>query len=621
MIRISRRGKIGLSALAAVVVAGALAAVIVVPLGPLSHAAHAAPRTSSTVTYTGKHGHVSHISKASTMPTNVKLNANEVACQNDTNLPKPSNCTGLTGGDSLVGAHKPMLHRPSAHSPFNGGTKISTGANAPKVTGMKLGPDEGDVVHSFNGIKNDNNAKVNGFVLTPPDQGLCVGPASAFAGSGVVLGVSGSTTIVLEPVNEAMGVYSTTGTLLAGPFSLATVFNDPFADGDPSCNFDAGTQTFFFTEIGVDLNPNSIDFGQVITDLAVINAGGYAAYQVDTSVGGTCFPDFPHQGYDTHALYITVNQFDCGPASDGFYAGAMVWALSKSQLVARSSAVNFVTFGPLILGGVATLAIAPAFGDASGTEYMVNSFPYDQFGNSNSVANTLGFWSVTGDENITSGSGTVTLTGRIISSETYAFPQPAGSTGTGLVNGGGITSEAFLNPDDSRMEQLQLVSTSSGLRLFTSLDSAVNITGDPSARDGAAWFELDPTEHSVVSQGYVAAAGTYLLYPSILRGSTGTVVIDFSMTSKTLNPSTGYVFMKDSGGSFGTIRTTGFGAAAHFSFSDFFFNEARWGDYSAAALDPTTGNVWVADEYIPNVSTNPFDNWGTRVWEVAGSAS
>ena len=67
---------------------------------------------------------------------------------------------------------------------------------------------------------------------------------------------------------------------------------------------------------------------------------------------------------------------------------------------------------------------------------------------------------------------------------------------------------------------------------------------------------------------------------------------------------------------FSGVQTTGFGSGAHISFSDFFFNEARWGDYSAAALDPASGNIWVGDEYIPPTSTNGFDNWGTRVWEV-----
>ena len=39
------------------------------------------------------------------------------------------------------------------------------------------------------------------------------------------------------------------------------------------------------------------------------------------------------------------------------------------------------------------------------------------------------------------------------------------------------------------------------------------------------------------------------------------------------------------------------------------------------ALDPITGNVWMADEYIPPADqggSDPADNWGTRVWGLTG---
>ena len=43
---------------------------------------------------------------------------------------------------------------------------------------------------------------VTGFHETPPDQGLCVGPARRPRGRGLTLGVPGNTTVVVEAVNE-----------------------------------------------------------------------------------------------------------------------------------------------------------------------------------------------------------------------------------------------------------------------------------------------------------------------------------------------------------------------------------------------------------------------------------
>jgi hypothetical protein len=247
MIRISRRGKIGLSALAAVIVAGALAAVVVVPLGPLSHAAHAAPR-AATVSYNGVPGTLSVISKGKALPKGVVPNKAEIACANDVAPIVSNNNCGL-GGDGTTAnktGRKPTLHRPAAHSKFNGGTGAVSASHAPKTIGVRTGTSAGVIQANFNGVSNDDNATTNGFVLTPPDQGLCVGNAGAFAGSGLSLGVSATSTIVIEPVNESVRIFSPTGHNLTGVFSLATLFNDPGSDGDVSCLFDPGTQSYYF---------------------------------------------------------------------------------------------------------------------------------------------------------------------------------------------------------------------------------------------------------------------------------------------------------------------------------------------------------------------------------------
>ena len=60
------------------------------------------------------------------------------------------------------------------------------------------------------------------------------------------------------------------------------------------------------------------------------------------------------------------------------------------------------------------------------------------------------------------------------------------------------------------------------------------------------------------------------------------------------------------------------GYGPHVSFSDFFFGEARWGDYSAAVLDPSGNGIWLATETIPAPALqSPVDNWGTEVWEIS----
>ncbi len=92
------------------------------------------------------------------------------------------------------------------------------------------------------------------------------------------------------------------------------------------------------------------------------------------------------------------------------------------------------------------------------------------------------------------------------------------------------------------------------------------------------------------------------------------------MTSLTLNPSTAYVVKKDGAGSFSSIHTTGAGAGPHMSFAGPLVNHVRWGDYSWSVFDPNGVDIWGAAEYIPPLTDqDPVDNWGTRIWQVAGA--
>jgi len=488
-----------------------------------------------------------------------------------------------------------------------GPNALARGVGAPLVSDSTLSSTEGTLASNFDGLSDTQNNILTGFHVTPPDQGLCVGFLTGFG------------KVVIEVVNDISGIYTTDGRLLI-PLPETSLFMDPNVFSDPRCFYDTSTNSFYMTVISCAVcgPPGTADS---VDDVLVLNSSGAATtYQFDTSVGGTCFGDQPHTGYDSHALYVATDEF-CGPQGD-IYSGALLIAISKSQLADQVAAPNARTFGLLSLGGIPILTLEPAFGNDSGTEYLLNSFPFNASGHRNSIANTLGFWKVTGDANITTGSGPVTLSGQIIVSETYAFPVPAASTGTGVVDINGITSEAFLNPDDSRMLQVQLVNdTQKGLQLYAALSTALVPSGDSTARDGAAWFVLNPTNASITNQGYIAVSGAYLLYPAILHTANGTTAMAFTITSTSIDPSAAYVLRKSTMPGFGPVLTAALGSAPHVSFSDFFFGQPRWGDYSAEELDPNGLDIWSATEYIgpPLGGTDTVDNWGTRIWDVTGA--
>jgi hypothetical protein len=142
--------------------------------------------------------------------------------------------------------------------------------------------------------------------------------------------------------------------------------------------------------------------------------------------------------------------------------------------------------------------------------------------------------------------------------------------------------------------------------------------GDITARDGAAWFQIDPVGQRITSQGYVAPKGAYLLYPAMLAPQYGPAAMVFTITSGTINPSAAFTTLGAN-----TITTVAAGTGPHLSFSDAPpYDTARWGDYSFAAIDPNGTGIWLATEYIPPAAfQDPYDNWGTYVFEVAGHQS
>ncbi|HEY7275866.1 MAG TPA: hypothetical protein VH594_07875 [Trebonia sp.] len=482
----------------------------------------------------------------------------------------------------------------------------ATGAGAAKVTAGGATKGRGSVTNAFDGLNDLTNDQLFG-ALTPPDQGLCVGPDHT---------LKGAPDAVWEVVNEVGQETTKAGAILTGPLNLPTLFQDPNAFSDPRCLFDPSTQSFYFTQISFPAaGPNALE-ENTVNDVLVINSRGAATYQFDSSMSGQCLGDQPKVGFDNNALIISTDEY-CG--ANQTEIGAQVQVISKSQLVNEAATVNFSVSAPLSLAGDPIVGLDPAINTGTPTAYLVNSVPFLADGSNNPVGNTLGLWTLGNTASVTSGTGTPTLTSKVLRSEPYAFPVPAPSTGDGSVtmfNGFPITSEAALNPDDSRLSGPVNVTPGPGgsVNLWTALDAAVVPSSGTAVRDGAAWFEINTRSGSVINQGFVAASGNAsLLYPAMQASSGGKPAMVFTITSPTVNPSAAFTLIGNP-----AITIVGAGAGPHTSFADAPpFNSPRWGDYSQAATDPQTGDIYMATEYIPPAAeADGFDNWGTFVFGV-----
>jgi hypothetical protein len=515
-------------------------------------------------------------------------------------------------GQAPTQAASQTVYAAPAH--FGQQTVNSTTAAARKVsgaTGLPVQQSAATLLHNFNGLSGLDNATIAGVRVHPPDQGLCVGHDASIAGNPQV---------EFELINLVVAEYNTSGVVQtsalmpSGKESLNNFFNEPgvpFSGGeltsDPRCIYDKPTDTFFFSVLAFCAPIFGCTTTESHLDLVVYNATSHAAkeYKLDATFpahpGCPCLGDQPKIGVDNNAIYLSVDEFENLAAGGTIEDGADVFILSKPQLVAQG-AVNFTAFTNLAISGIPVTSLQPAISTSpTNTEFLANSFPFLADGSNNPVANTLGFWEVIGDSNVTTGNfSAVVMAGEVISSESYAFPVLAVSTGSGARR-----SAATLNPDDSRLQTCQFVSGDT----WCSLSTAINIKNDSATRDGVAWFKLSTSGH-IAAQGYVASIGNYLIYPTIVHSASGSTGIVFTLTSGSINPSAAYVFAS-SGTAFGGVHIAARGASPSTD------GNTRWGDYSFATLDPNGTDLWMATEYVPSGFQDPITNFGTRVFDVA----
>ncbi len=484
----------------------------------------------------------------------------------------------------------------------------------------------------FNGLDVIDQGLQSGFLLEPPDQGLCVGNGFVFEG-----------------VNVALAVYDASShQLLAGPVFANTFFGLDAAQfmSDPRCFFDTQARRWFVTILQIDIDPatggvTNHSHGLIAVSTTDSPLSTFNIFSIDTTddgsngtqnhVGCPCFGDQPLMGTDANGFFYTTNEFSITALTGGgpvFSNGAQVYALSKRELAANA-APTVVHFGgiPLTAGHLAR-SLQPAQslfngeGDSEshdqGVEFFVSHLNF-----THTLDNRLAVWAISDTRTLDQSNPTVELTGTIINSEVYGDAPPATQQAGPNPFGASLTPpqpEGALSPGDTRMQQVFFSQGLLWTGLTTVIQQGVNFL------DGAAYFLIRPDfrgDHlhaRMQTQGYITAAGEDVLYPAIAVNGNGEGIVGFTISGPGFFPSAAYTRINEDNGA-GRIHVLGAGAFPDDGFTmypQFGGNGVgRWGDYSAAAVDEH-GNLWFATEYIPAQLSNGFPqgfgaNWGTFI--------
>jgi hypothetical protein len=493
----------------------------------------------------------------------------------------------------------------------------------------------------FNGLTQREQRLADGgnqFTIEPPDQALAVGNG-----------------FVVESVNLALRVRLVNGTSPSSVVSLnqflvgdsAIVRSTPPAFGrfvsDPKAYYDSRDQRWFVTALTIATNAATGAFlPQSDVRIAVSQSADPTAawriYSIDTTNGnGTtprhpgcpCFGDQPLLGADANGLYITTNEF---PIFVAGFNGAQVYAVSLQDLIAGVTPPRIKAFDglPLAEGPAYTLqpATAPPGVPYGGTAYFMSAL--DFFG---TVDARIAVWTLTNTGWLRTGTGDEpVLTSAVIGSESYGQPPDAQQRPGPLPLADLIAAGALGKPEtehlsliaanDDRMQQVMF----DGANLWSALNTVVKPANGPT-RVGAAYFVVRPgataaEPASIVRQGYISVDRNSVLYPAVAVNAAGNGAIGFTLVGGDYYPSAAFVTL-DVANAPDAVHVAAAGAGPEDGFTGYVSQTgsrtARWGDYSAAAVDEI-GNLWFATEYIPSIrpeDRTALANWGTFIGKIA----
>lgn len=520
----------------------------------------------------------------------------------------------------------------------------------------------------------------NQFSVEPPDQGLCVGNGYVLESVNTVLRIfktDGTPATGVVDLNTFYGYPAAIDrTKPAGQPRFGPSLTDPI------CLYDQETKRFYHVVLtiatdpvtGGNPGPNSLDIAVsktsdplgewIIYRIPAQNDGTQGtpnhgcSLNPDGSGNGPCLADYPQLSLDGEGLYITTNEFSFfGPE----FKSSNVYAISKWRLSAGEPVrvVNFetVTSPAGVLGY--TLQGANVDGKDfdsrfNGTQYFLSSTTADR-----ATSDTVAVWALTGTRSLYGNNPSLKLTNVLVNTNPYGdaplVDQKAGDFPLGqCINdttlatpfGPGCWQFLFvaepahnevvskLNANDSRMHKVGMVGGLNA-KLWGALPTALNVGGQEKA--GIAWFIIKPKltrtsfSASVERQGYLAALNNNLIFPEIAINRKGKGVMGFTIVGPNRFPSAAYATIDGDGTGPVQIAADGAGPQDGFTGYKAFRNppRPRWGDYGGAAVDPATGNIWVANEYIAQTCTlaqyvsAPFGscggtratlgNWATRI--------
>ncbi|MGH3079934.1 MAG: hypothetical protein ACRDNH_02210, partial [Gaiellaceae bacterium] len=451
---------------------------------------------------------------------------------------------------------------------------------------------------TFEGPSNEDNFRIFGFRVNPPDPVGDVGPRHYVA-----------------MTNLTFAVYSKQGHVRFGPADTGTLWQGfPVEDctdpsGDPIVLYDEIADRWILTQFTTRglADANQPFFNCVAVSQTGDPTGAYFRYAFTT---GQNFPDYPKYGVMPNGLFITAREFRGGQETIGIYA------INRQQLVAgdpNTQIVGFQLNKPEYLVGDGLLPAdldGPLHPPAGSPEYVVGSM--DDDAGDHASFDALNMFHLNVDWS-NPAAATFSFVKHVPIAQ-FDTIYPCAPTARDCLPQPGITNPAqFLDILSYRQRPLWRLQ----YRNFGTHESLVTNQA-VEARPGIAgvrWWELRNPRDAVLHQEGTWAPndGVHRWMGSVALDRQGNMAVGYSVVNATNvfpgiryagrlagDPlgqlSQGEAVMQNGSG----VQTT---------------TNSRWGDYTSMNVDPKDGcTFWYINEYYARSGT-PADPrpWQTRI--------
>ena len=480
----------------------------------------------------------------------------------------------------------------------------------------------------FNGLTHKDQRESNGgnqFSIEPPNQSIAV-----------------SNGYILEGVNNAVRVFSITGTPLVPTVSSNQVFAV-----SPAINRTTGVYGVYGTDMRVfydqtldrwfilqrsqdnDANGNLLASSKIYIAVSQTNdpTQNYNVYTIDTThhsgndfnLACPCIADYPQIGADQYGFYIAANEY--GAPSGITFVSATVLAISKASLAANAVTPTLVRFTMSNVTGY-EFSLQPA-STAPGSSSFLASGGLEYFTSTISVASgsNIGLWAMTNTSSLGTATPNLAMTRIIVPTLPYIIPNVSALQKNGpLTLGGDITQYnppfTVARPIDGGDSRVQSVIYAGG-KLYLSWATLVTDENLHNLSGGiytvvTPTYRLGALAASVNKQGYLQVSNNNLLRPYWAVNSKGKGAIVFTLVGPDYFPSAAFITADST--SIGTsVQIAAAGIGPEDGFTGYDDGVARWGDYSTAVAT-ADGSIWMVGQYIPNLPRTIFANWGTYVF-------